>query len=87
MALAFDELLKENAKLKKKIGELKRIVDANHLADAAIDQKDRLFRFMFGNPSNKEWTLELYNALNGSHYEDASTIDFNTIGDVLYVGM
>ena len=36
------------------------------------EYRDRLFKFIFGNPQNKEWTLSLYNAVNGSHYTDAS---------------
>lgn len=27
------------------------------------EYKDRLFKFIFGNPEKKEWTLSLYNAL------------------------
>ena len=49
--------------------------------------KDRLFRFIFGNPENLEWTLSLYNALNGSHYKDTSAIELNTIDDAIYLGM
>ena len=41
--------------------------------------KDRLFIFIFGNEENREWTLSLYNAINGSHYTDASQIQFNTL--------
>ena len=36
--------------------------------------KDRLFKFIFGNPVNREWTLNLYNAVNGTHYTDADSI-------------
>ena len=49
--------------------------------------KDRLSKFIFGRPENKEWTLELYNAVNGSHYENADGIVFNTIEDALYMNM
>ena len=49
--------------------------------------KDRLFKFIFGNPENKEWTLELYNAVNGSNYDNPNDIVFNTIDDVVYMGM
>ena len=34
------------------------------------EYKDRLFKFIFGNPDNKQWTLNLYNAINDSHYTD-----------------
>ena len=49
--------------------------------------KDRLFKFIFGNPENKEWTLSLYNAVNGSHYENADEIVFTTIEDAVYMSM
>ena len=50
------------------------------------EYKDRLFNFTFGREENKEWTLSLYNAVNGSNYEDASCIEFNTLKDVLFMG-
>ena len=49
--------------------------------------KDRLFNFLFGQPENREWTLSLYNAVNDSHYTDETQITFNTLKDVLYIGM
>ena len=49
--------------------------------------KDRVFRFIFGNEENKEWTLSLYNALNGSNYDDPDLIQFNTIDNAVYLGM
>ena len=49
--------------------------------------KDRLFLFLFGRGDHKEWTLSLYNAVNGSHYQNAEDITFTTIEDVLYLGM
>ena len=49
--------------------------------------KDRLFKFIFGNPDHKEWTLALYNAINGSAYTNLEDIELNTIEDVLYMGM
>lgn len=49
--------------------------------------KDRLFSFIFGQEENKAWTLELYNAVNGSSYTDASQIQITTIREVLYLGM
>lgn len=48
--------------------------------------KDRLFKFIFGNEEHKEWTLSLYNALNGSNYTDPEIIEFTTIDDVIYMG-
>ncbi len=51
------------------------------------EYKDRLFCFIFGSEEHKEWTLSLYNAINGSHYTDASLIEFNTLKEVLYLKM
>lgn len=51
------------------------------------EHKDRLFKFIFGNEQNKDWTLALYNAINGSNYTDSDLIEFNTIENVLYMSM
>lgn len=47
--------------------------------------KDRLFRFLFAN--DREALLELYNALNGTDYEDASQLKIVTIESAVYVVM
>lgn len=49
--------------------------------------KDRVFKFIFGNPANKEWTLSLYNAVNGSCHSNPDDIRFNTMEDAVYMGM
>ena len=49
--------------------------------------KDRLFKFLFGNPENRLWTLNLYNAINNSKYDDPENIQFNTIEEAVYLGM
>ena len=54
---------------------------------AGKKHKDRLFKFIFGNPEHKEWTLSLYNALNNSNYTDPAQFIFNTIEDAVYLGM
>ena len=51
------------------------------------EHKDRVFKFLFGNPVNKAWTLALYNAVNGSNYTNPEDIEFNTIEDAVYLGM
>ena len=51
------------------------------------DYKDRLFKFIFGNPDNKEWTLSLYNAINKTSYENAEDIQLTTIEDAVYMSM
>ena len=59
----------------------------NDEKDAKKDYKDRLFKFIFGNPENKQWTLSLYNAINGTDYTNPDDIQFNTIGDAVYMRM
>lgn len=49
--------------------------------------KDRLFSFLFGNHEHREWTLSLYNAVNGSAYDNPDDIQITTIEDVIYMGM
>ena len=51
------------------------------------NHKDRLFRFIFGSPEHKDWTLSLYNAVNQTHYTDPEEIELTTIQDALYMGM
>ncbi|MBP3892729.1 MAG: hypothetical protein J6D34_01650 [Atopobiaceae bacterium] len=51
------------------------------------EYKDRLFTFIFGNNEHRDWTLELYNAINGTAYADPSAISITTIREVLYLGM
>ena len=51
------------------------------------EYKDRVFKYLFGNPENREWTLALYNAVNGSSHENAEEIEYNTIEDAVYLGM
>ena len=45
------------------------------------------FKFVFGNPEHKEWTLSLYNAVNGTSHTDLSTLDYTTVEDVVYMNM
>ena len=49
--------------------------------------KDRLFRFIFARAENREWTLSLYNAVNGSKYTDPEAIQVTTIEDAVYMSM
>ena len=51
------------------------------------EYKDRLFSFIFGNESRRDWTLSLYNAVNESDYRNPDDIEINTMGDTLYLGM
>lgn len=47
--------------------------------------KDRLFRCLFG--KNKDALLQLYNALNGTDYEDTTGMEIVTIESAVYVAM
>lgn len=49
--------------------------------------KDRLFCFIFGREENKDWILELYNAVNGTTYSDPDDIEITTMDDIVYMGM
>ena len=51
------------------------------------EYKDRLFHFIFGKERSKEWTLSLYNAINDTDHTNTDAIQFNTIEEVLYLGM
>ena len=49
--------------------------------------KDRLFRLIFGSEEYKENALSLYNAVNHTHYTDASKLIFTTLDNAVYLGM
>ena len=51
------------------------------------EYEDRLFKFIFGHPEHKNWTLSLYNAVNGSSYTDPEEIKITTLKDVIYMSM
>ena len=40
------------------------------MAEATDKYRDRLFCFIFGSEEHKDWTLSLYNAVNGTAYTD-----------------
>ena len=46
--------------------------------------KDRLFRLVFEDRSD---LLELYNAVNGSHYDNPADLEITTLDDAVYIGM
>ena len=75
---------KNNRKLlaqrgKKEQRDQKLTVNRNH--------KDRLFIKLFGSPENRGNMLSLYNALNGTTYQDVEALELYTIEDVIYLGM
>ena len=49
--------------------------------------KDVLFRFIFGKEERKEYALQLYNALNNSTEADVNKLTFNTLEDVMFLGI
>lgn len=57
------------------------------VAEINREHKDRLFTFLFGEKGHKEWTLSLYNAVNGTDYTDLDSIEFTTMEDAVYMGM
>ncbi len=48
------------------------------------EYKDRLFKLIF---REKKDLLELYNAINGTGYDNPEDMEINTIEDVVYMGM
>ena len=54
------------------------------MANVNRTYKDDLFRMIF---SGKKDLLELYNAINGSHYDRTEDLTVTTIEDVLFMGM
>ncbi|MBQ8469481.1 MAG: hypothetical protein IJ547_02685, partial [Clostridia bacterium] len=51
------------------------------------EYKDLVFRDIFGQEERKEYTLSLYNAVNGTHYKDPSLIQLNTLQNFIYMKM
>ncbi|MBP5565065.1 MAG: hypothetical protein J6X45_05025 [Lachnospiraceae bacterium] len=51
------------------------------------NRKSTLFCLIFGRYENRRWTLDLYNAINNSHYTDPDEITLNTLEDALYMGI
>lgn len=49
--------------------------------------KDRLFCFIFGKEKYKGNLLSLYNALNGTHYDNVDDVEINTLEDAVYMKM
>ena len=62
----------------------KKRYHSKHAQKINRSYKDNLFRFVF---AEKKDLLELYNAINGSHYENTEDLEVNTLEDVLYLGV
>ncbi|MBQ5987879.1 MAG: hypothetical protein IJL67_00105 [Oscillospiraceae bacterium] len=92
ITISIEEYAKMQATIKKlqeEIEQSKHSTEENDTNTEVINSqhKDRLFKFVFGKPDNKPWTLSLYNAINGTDYTDPNELDFNTIEDALYMKM
>ena len=48
------------------------------------EYKDRLFKYIFGHPERKDWSLQLYNILMGTEFTDPEKLTLFTLEDVLY---
>lgn len=48
------------------------------------EYKSRIFEMVF---SEKEALLELYNAANGTNYDDPDLLEINTLKNAIYLGM
>ncbi len=73
--------------MKKRVysGKFWRNWSSRHREKVQRNVKDRLFRFLFANDS--EALLQLYNALNGTEYQEASQLQIVTIESAVYVVM
>ena len=54
------------------------------MADVNMQHKDTVFRILF---SDKEKLLELYNAVNGSHYTGTDELEINTLQNAVYLNV
>ena len=74
-----------------KAGTLVRYADGHedyqHAVHVRRDVKDRLFKFIFGNPEHKDWALNLYNALENKHYTDVNDLVITTLEDAVFMKM
>ena len=86
LKLKYETLSKINLELRRQVDQLQNLI-LNEPGSAQKEYKDKLFKSIFGNPEYKQWTLSLYNAMNGSEYTNPDDISFNTLKDILYVRM
>lgn len=64
--------VKKKQKVKKKVTSVKR------------DQKSRLFAMVY---ADKKELLELYNAVNGTNYDNPEELEINTLENAIYLSM
>jgi hypothetical protein len=84
--LSIEELKAVIAELRRQLAHQQKLI-LDMKGSVQQEHKDKLFKFIFGNPENKQWTLSLYNAVNGSNYTDPEEIHFNTLENILYVSV
>ena len=77
----------QNNKIRELEAEISKLISLIEHKTVNAQYKDRLFKFIFGNPENKPWTLALYNAVNGTHYTNLNDLQFNTLEEALYMKM
>ncbi len=82
-----EELEKQVKAITRENEKYRALINVEKLKEANREYKDKLFKFIFGNPENKQWTLSLYNAINGTNYTNPDDITFNTMEDVVYLRM
>lgn len=66
------------------MGEKGKISEATEELIVKRNYRDRVFRLVF---EKEKALLELYNALNGTNYQDVSGLSITTIDDVIYMNM
>ena len=49
--------------------------------------KDRIFCMIFGYEKYKRNLLDLYNALNNTHYTNLDDLEITTMGNAVYMSM
>ena len=82
------EIIEEqNNKIRELEAERDKLLSLLELKVVNTQYKDRLFKYIFGNPENKQWTLALYNAVNGTDYTDLNALKLNTLEEALYMKM
>ena len=82
------EIIEEqNNKIRELEAERDKLLSILDLKIVNTQYKDRLFKYVFGNPENKQWTLDLYNAVNGTDYTDLNDLKLNTLEEALYMKM
>ena len=47
--------------------------------------KDRLFKFIFGNPNHKDWALSPYNYLEKTNYTNPDDLEIVTLDNAIYM--